>query len=76
MLLNLEPCKVRECGRLLLTLQVFQGHKGKKRSEERRRQRRRRGASAGEVRAAATALSVSVLNIMACTSLDTAATGN
>lgn len=78
MLLNLEHCKVRESGMVLLTLQVFQGHKGMKRSEERKRQRQGQGmgGSAGWVRATVTALSVSVLNIMACASLNTAATGN
>lgn len=75
MLLNLEHCEVRECGMVLLTLQVFQGHKGMKLSEERRRQRQG-GGSAGWVRATVTAFSISVLHIMACTSLNTAATGN
>lgn len=82
MLLNSEQCEVRECGMVLLALQVSQGHKGAKQSEERERhsgrteEREPGEGTVGWVRATVPALSVSVLHIMACASLDTAATGN
>lgn len=67
---------------MLFALQVSQGLEGMKQSEGRETHRgSMEGREPGEgmvgwVRATAPALSVSVLHIMACTSLNTAATGN
>lgn len=81
MLLNSECCEVRVWDGAFCTSSVSRtrGNETERGERDTRRQHGRERAREGMVdwvRATVPALSVSVLHIMACTSLNTAATGN